>query len=88
MEFHPAVLPVHNIGTHGRNSFSDEIFSKDPLAEAITHSFDHRVALCDSMAADRLQNKVPVLLFEICLIQKRTVFRVEVELDVPITIFF
>ena len=40
------------------------------------------------MAADRLQNKIPVLLFEICLIQERTIFRVEVQLDVPITIFF
>ena len=40
------------------------------------------------MAADRLQDKIAGLLVEICLIQKRTVFRVEVELDVPITIFF
>ena len=45
MEFHPAVLPVNNIGTRGSNSSPDEIFGKDILAEAITHAFDNRVAL-------------------------------------------
>jgi hypothetical protein len=88
MEFHPAVLHVDNIGPGRRNSFPDEVAGKNSLAETIAHAFGDRVVLRHRPAADWLHYKITGLLVYICLVQERPVFRVEVELDVPIAILF
>ena len=86
MEFHPAVFPVNNISPRRGNSLADKVMGKNGLPEAITHAFGDRVLLGNRFAANGLQNKIPVLPVHISLIQESLVFRVQVKLDVPITI--